>query len=246
MERRSVFLIYTLFAALLFCNMGVWFYARPLHARWANIPPVPGHARTVAFGLGDRQFSYRIIGLMLQNFGNTDEHYIPLKDYDFNRIGAWLFLADYLDPVSDFTPTLAAYYFGATQNPADLPPIIDYLEKVGKRPGLEKWRWLAQALYLARFRMHDMNRALELASELAALWQPGRPLWIKQAPVFVMTAAGDKATAYGLMLQILKDEEGKVPRAEINSTIFFICQRILDKNTASGNPLCAANRQFLK
>lgn len=239
-ERRRNHIIYLLFFLALIGNTGLWSHSHYLQSRWDNVPPVPGKAGAQAFGLGDPQFAYRATGMMLQNIGSTGAHYVPLKDYDYDKVGQWLFLADYLDPRSDFVPNLAAYYFSATQNPKQLPPIVDYLALAGSHDDGtgEKWRWLAQAVYLARWREGDMKRSLELAQELAAKYRPGRPLWIKQMPVFVMTAAGDKKSAYELMLAILKEEEGHAPAPEINSTIIFICQRILDKQEAAGNQLC--------
>jgi hypothetical protein len=233
-------ILYVFFLLMLVCNVMLWVYSHRQYARWANVPPVPDKSGIVSFALGDRQLAYRSTGLMLQNLGNTGADNEPFQNYDYGRIGKWLELGDRLDSRSDHLPFLAAFYFGATQNPAQLPPIVDFLAKAGRRDdgAGEKWRWLAQAVYLARWREHDMGLALQLAQELAEKWHPGRPLWIKQMPAFVMTAAGDKKTAYGLMLRILKEEQGKVQQAELNNTMIFICQRILDKEEAVNNELC--------
>lgn len=234
--------LYVLFTAVLFINTAIWFHARHLHARWGNVPPVPSYSGAMAFGLGDGQSAYRTIGIMMQNLGNSGAYNEPFKAYDYNKVGQWLRLGDRLDPQSNFLPVLAAFYFSATSNPAQLPPIVDYLATVGRRDdgtGI-KWRWLAQAVYLARWKEHDLAKALGLANELATKWRPGRPLWIKQMPAFVMTAAGDKKGAYGLMLEILNEEKGKVQQAELNNTIYFICHSILDPADAADNPLCTS------
>jgi hypothetical protein len=241
MENSRHHILYLFFSLALLCNIGLWTYSREIQARWDNVPPVPAVNGAKAFALSDQQLSYRTIGLMLQNLGNTGGYNVPLKDYDYDKIGKWLALEDKLDPRSDYVPLLAAYYYGATQNPRQLPPIVEYLAAVGRRPenfGGQRWRWLAQAVYLARWREKDLVLALQLAQELAEKWRPGMPLWVKQMPAFVMTATGDKKGAYALMLDILKDEAGKVPQAELNSTILFICQRILDKEEAAANDLC--------
>jgi hypothetical protein len=240
--------IYCLFILTFLCNTIVWFYARHIEARWDNVPPVPSYHGAKAFGLGDGQLTYRFAGLMLQNLGSTGAYNEPLKNYDYDKIGQWLRLADRLDPRSDFMPLLAAFYFGATQDSRQLPPIVDYLATVGRRDdGIgEKWRWLAQAVYIARWRMQDMGKALDLAEELAKQWRPGRPLWIKEMPAFVMTAAGDKTNAYGLMLAVLNEEKGKVPQAELNNTMFFICHSILSPSEADKNPLCTSLSPGLK
>ncbi len=235
-------ILYIFFALTLFCNIVLWFHVRRLEAVWDNVPPVPSYSGAKAFSLGDGQAAYRMIGMMLQDLGNTGAYNEPLKAYDYGKIGAWLQLGDRLDPDSNFLPALAAFYFGGTQNPKQLPVLVDYLATVGRRDdgtGV-KWRWLFQAVYLARWKEHDLPKALGLAKELSTKWRPGRPLWVKEMPAFVMTASGDKEGAYGLMVSILKEEEGKVQQAELNNTIFFICHSILDPADAGKNQLCTS------
>lgn len=240
--------LYLFFSLILFSNITVWCYARHLQARWSNVPPVPSLASAKAFGLGDGELAYRSIGLMLQNLGNSGAYNEPFKNYNYDHIGRWLQLADELDSESDYTPLLAAFYFGATTDPIQLPPIIDYLAMVGRRDaGVgEKWRWLAQAVYLARWKEHNFPKALDLAKELSTKWRPDRPLWIKEMPAFVMTASGDKKAAYALMLAVLNEEKGKVQQAELNNTMIFICRSILDSADAAKNEICTSLPPGLK
>jgi hypothetical protein len=241
--RKRQNLVNILFVLVLALNIGFWFYARPMRPIWDNVPPVPGEKGMAAFALNDRQFGYRLTGFMLQNLGNMGGRATPLREYNYDHIGQWLFLADKLDPVSNFTPLLAAYYFGATQDQRKLGPIIDYLATVGQRPGPDKWRWLAQAVYLARFRVGDMDKALALANTLASLWEPGLPLWMKQMPAFVLEAKGDKKEAYGMMLTILKDQADKMTPQDVNATIGYICEQILSSKEAATDPLCGKDRR---
>ncbi|HTK85500.1 MAG TPA: hypothetical protein VL625_10485 [Patescibacteria group bacterium] len=209
---------------------------------------MPSYSGAKAFGLGDGQMAYRLIGIMLQNLGSTGAYNEPLMAYDYDKIGAWLRLGDRLDPDSNFLPALAAFYFGSIKSPQQLGIIVDYLSDVGSRDdgtGV-KWRWLAQGVYLARWGERDLPKALRLANELSTKWRPGRPLWIKQMPAFIMAASGDKKGAYGLMLAILKEEAGKVQQAELNNTIFFICHNILEPGDAAKNPLCTSLPPGLK
>lgn len=187
---------------------------------------------------GDPQMAYRIYGLMLQNLGDTGGRSTALKDYDYGRLGEWFFLEDSLDERSNYIPMLAAFYFGATQSGEDLVPVIDYLEAAGRHPYEQKWRWLAHAVYLARHGEDNMGRALELANELAALWQPGRPAWMRQMPALILTAEGDRQAAYDIMLGILKSGAEKMDPAEVFYTRDYICNTILSAGEAAANPLC--------
>lgn len=211
---------------------------RDTKAVWGNVPPVPAKSGAAMMALGDAQFSYRMTGLMLQNLGNTGGESKPLYEYDYGRLGQWFMLADSLDPHSNFVPLLAAYYFGGTQKPEQLDPVIDYLALIGQRPDVQKWRWLAQAVYLSRFAQKDLDKAMGLAHLLAAMWIPGRPGWMRQMPSFVALQQGDKRAAYDIIVAVLKDDAAGMHPNEVNFMVDYVCTRVLTAEQAATDPLC--------
>lgn len=235
-KRRAV--IYASFAAILVLQAFLSMAVRDTKAAWANVPPVPSRAGASMTALGDEEMAYRLYGIMIQNFGSTGGLSIPLKDYDYKKLGQWFMLEDSLDPRSNFIPFLAAYYFSATQDPSELGPVIDYLAVAGQHPEPQKWRWLAQAVYLARFRLGDLNKAMDLANDLAALPPEGMPGWARQMPAFIAAAKGDRETAYKMTMNLLKDEGGTLQAAEVNFMVDYICNRLLDKSESAQHPLC--------
>lgn len=241
--RRANLLLSSLFAIAVLAHAAWAFHFYHVQAAWANVPPAPSQDGMTAFALGDRQFAYRVTGVMLQNLGNTGGRAIPLGDYDEKTLGRWFLLSNQMDPVSNFVPMLAAYYFSASQKPEKLGPLVDYLAVAGRQPGKEKWRWMAQAVYIARFRMNDLNRSLQLANELAAMWKPGRPGWMRQMPVFILKAQGDKQAAYDIMIQILKDDGAKMDAAEMNFMVSYICDNLLTPEAARDHPLCKVRKE---
>jgi hypothetical protein len=219
-------------------NILFWFSVRDIQGRWLNVPPVPELKYAEAYGLGDSELSYRMIGLMIQNLGETGGRSISLKDYNYESLSQWFFLEDHLNPRSNFIPYLAAFYFSNIANPEKMRPVIDYLLEVGQRAEGQKWRWLAQAVFLARFKMQDMDRALELAHVLAAVDNPEMPGWARQMPAFVMNAKGEKDAAYALMVEILKSRASELHPNEVTNMRYYICDRLLEKKEAHNNPLC--------
>ncbi len=187
---------------------------------------------------------------MLQNFGDIGGRVTPLYEYDFGKLGQWFYLEDSLDPNSVHIPYIASFYYGGSQNGKELGPVVDYLATIGRRnnetPGYQSWRWMGQAVYLARFRMGDLNLALNLANELAATYKPGMPSWVKQMPAYVLNAKGDKAAAYALMTSVLKDAGPKMQPQEVTSTIYYICHQLLTPDEAAANPLCKTLEDRLK
>jgi hypothetical protein len=234
-EKRAIFAAFWLMMLL---NVAVWWHAQPLRATWGNVPPVPSQASAALMTLGDKQMAYRTYGLLIQNLGDAGGAARAFKDYDYNRLTKWFWLEDYLDPKANFIPALAAYYFSANQDHEAIDPIIDYLAEIGKRPDPQKWRWLAQGVYLARFVQHDYNKALVLANELAALDHPGLPTWTKQMPAFVMMQEGDKEGAYQIMVNILGSQMKSLQQAEVNFMREYICDRILSPEQKETDPIC--------
>lgn len=217
--------------------------SRPLQAVWANVPPVPSVEGAAAFALGDRALAYRMYGIMIQNLGDTGGRVTSLKDYDYDRLGQWFLLEDRMDWRSDFIPLLAAYYFGGTQNAEELGPVIDYLALAGQRTYGQKWRWLAQAAYLARFREEDMDKAMRLATLLSALDVPDMPVWASQMPAIIAGARGDRETALKLTLSVLQDESRNLDPTEVYFMVDYICTRLLDKTETAQYPFCVKDQK---
>ena len=219
-------------------NVIGWLGVRYEQTVWMNVPPAPSPQSAVYAGIGDKQFSYRMIGIMIQNLGDAGGRVVALKDYNYDALTDWFYVEDYLDSHSNYIPYLASYYFAASQDPEKFRPVLSYLEEVGKRPEKQKWRWLAQAAYIARFHLHDYDKALQLANELANLDVKGLPVWAKRMPAFVMTAMGEKQAAYALLIETLKTEGDQMQPTEVNALKYYICQKILEKDEAKRNPLC--------
>lgn len=216
-------------------NLAVWTQTHTVYAKWAGVPPVPSENGAAGFSLGDKQFSYRFMALVLQNLGDTGGNVTPLLQYDYSHLSDWFDLLDGLDPKSTHVPMLAAYYFGGTSDPDQQKYIVDYLTEIGLRPLPGSWRWLARAVFLARFNMKDIELALRLAHKLAALPpDEKRPTWTKQMPAFVLTAMGKKEAARAIMEKIMETETGLHPN-EYNFMRSYIEERLADDPDDDGN-----------
>lgn len=200
-KRRNLFFLILAFAL----NIGFWAGSSDIFAQWDGVPPVPSKAGAVMMGLGDRQFSYRLGAITLQNLGDSGGRVTPMKDYDYKKLGEWFWLLHSLDPASDHVPMLAAYYFGGTRIPSDVAVVVDYLARIGSNPAGQKWRWLVQAVFLARHRLNDPNLALDLAYGLSRmrLVDDVLPGWALQMPAFVLSEKGDRESAQKILKDLL-------------------------------------------
>lgn len=218
-------LVLTLFLILTLCT---WWQTRTIKIKWPGVPPVPTARGATAMTLGDNQFSYRIFALTLQNLGDTGGDVTPLYDYDYQKLKDWFWLAQALDPVANHVPLIAAYYFGAVRKPEDIRVVVDYLAVAGKSNIGEKWRWLAQAVFLARHRLEDKDYALKLAYELADIKSVDRPMpaWTKQMPAFVLKAMGDREAAKDIMVAILTTEGENMHPNEVNFMLSYLQEQL--------------------
>lgn len=240
---RSSLILHIVFIFLLLANFGFWAHARKIHLQWDNVPPAPSIEAAGFSGLGDKEIAYRMAGYMLQNTGNVGGDYQALKNYDYDALGKWFFVGQSLDDRANYIPYLASFYYGSIQDEAvdKLDPVIDYLAAEGQSAHPQKWRWLAQAVYLARFRQQDLPKALKLANTLASL-KTDTPPWARQMPAFVNMAMGNKQASYEIMIRMLATEQDKLDPTEVNAMKVYICERTLSPADAAKNPLCAPEK----
>ncbi len=238
-----LFKAYLLMALSLLVTALLWSYSRDFQTRWSNVPPPPSRANISAAGLGDIQLSYRLYALMIQSMGDTGGRIISFDQYNYDHLTGWLSTISALDKRSSLLPFLAAYYFSNVKDPDKLRAVIKFLAEAGQKPSQtyskqQNWRWLGQAITLARFNLKDKDLALELAYKLAALEEPDMPGWTKQMPAFILNNKGDKEGAYKIMLKILQSNAETLPPEELFFTRDYICTRLQTPKQAQNNPLC--------
>lgn len=234
---------------LLAC-FALWQKTNTVRDNWAGVPPPPDAPRALSYGFGDAQFSYRRIGLMLQNEGDTGGRVTNLRDYNYQILRDWFDLSFELDPRANYIPSLAAYLFGSVKQADHIKHLVDYLAKVGEVDEAQNWRWLSQAVYIARFELDDQPLALKLAYRLAALNQPDMPIWTKQMPAFVMSKTGQKKAGRDLMLTIAATDKS-MAQPDINQTCWYINKHLREPNDRLEDEelyrlICETNQEWKK
>ncbi|NCO02974.1 MAG: hypothetical protein GW903_02145 [Alphaproteobacteria bacterium] len=236
MQKNHKTLYYLIFVFALFLNVSFWVYSKTVQTKWANVPPVPKSESATMMALSDKQLAYRGYNTMLQNIGSTGGYVASLLDYNYADLKQWFFLLDHLDPVSDVTPFLASYYYGAVKDSKKLDHVLDYLAIVGTRDFGNKWRWLGHGVFIARHIQKDNVRALELANILAANQNPDIGIWAKQMPAIIQQSEGNTEEAYKIMINLIQDSSETLHPNEINYMVDYICNTILKEDTTLQKP----------
>ncbi len=222
-------IFFWLFIAFFLLQIFFWKETESTKAHFDIVPPAPNKYVISAASLGDQEFLFRVLAARLQNSGDIFAGFVALSKYDYNRIYQWLTTLDTLNNKSNFTPALAAYYYGQTQNYADTKYIVNYLDEHYERDPNKNWWWLLQAIYLAKNKMQNMDRALDLAYKLSQNKEENAPLWTRQMPAFLHEEMGDGCMAFKIIEKILKESESgakQIKPEDIDFMRHFIKERL--------------------
>ena len=205
---------------------------------WSNVPPPPPQQTQSLIAIGDQQLAYRIYGVMTQNWGDIGGRSIAFREYNYNNLIHWFKSLSLIDQRSSFIPFLASFYFSNVKDKEKLRSVIDFLAQAGLRKGNQNWRWLGQAIALARFNLKDQELALDLAYKLADIDEPNMPDWAKQMPAFILNNQGNKQAAYKVILRLLQSNAETMHPNEVLFMRDYLCTRLQTKQQAAKNPLC--------
>jgi hypothetical protein len=239
---NSFRLVSILLLLAFFTQVFLWSYTRHIQPSWINVPPPPSAIGAAGIGLGDKQLAYRAYGITMQSLGDKNVKSAALSDLNYVRLGKWFDVMDLLEPKSNFMPMMVAYYFASTNDLDQLDPVIEYLRRVGLRDAHmhKKWRWLVNAIFFAKHKQKDTDKALAMAYELSALADKGveLPIWAVNMPAMIKLEQGDKQSAYQMTIRILQDGAEDMHPNEVNFMIDYLCNRILDEAESVNHPVC--------
>jgi len=235
----TAILLFLLTAQFLVWN-GVSFYKKDVKKTYFSgirdikpeleiVPNVPSKEILKAISFGDEQLTFRYNGYMMQFIGDTFGRVTPLKDYNYEKLYRWWLLLDDIDSESNLITYVVGYYWSATQNPErDIPYVVNFLEQHADKHPSEKWWWYSQAAYNAKFKMHDSERALEIAKKLADLPKDlDIPIWTRQLQAFFYEDKGEYKQACDIILNVIQDfGDDKISQGEMNFMYSFIQERL--------------------
>jgi hypothetical protein len=165
---------------------------QPIGAR-ANDLPYPLSARAyVIASLGEPVMAAKLLNLWLQAFDNQPGISIPLHALDYSVVTQWLDTILELDPNGDYPMLAAARVYGSVNDRAKQRAMTDFIfEKFTQDPD-KHWRWLANAVIIAKHELKDMQLALKYAEALAdSTTSENVPYWAKDMKIVVLEDMGE-------------------------------------------------------
>jgi len=211
-------------------QIGYWNHTSAVIPDMGIVDDVPGERTVRALSFGDEEAFFRLLALNIQNSGDTFGRFTPLYKYDFNKLYHWFHLLGGLNNQSNYLASMATYYFSQTQNPDHIHYLVDYLDEFTDGRAKEKWWWVVQAIYLANYKMYDLDRALALAERLRGV--QGIPVWAQQQAAFVRERRGEFGEAAAIIKEILAHKEDYT-LGELRFMEYFMKERINKFNDIS-------------
>ena len=203
------------------------------------IPPVPSFNSVKALSLGDEEFYFRVLGLRIENAGDSFGRFSALKDYDYSKLYQWFKLLDRLNDQSSYIPSLAAIYYSQTQKKEDTKYLVQYLDEFSSRDVDKYWWWMFQASYIASSTLKDYPLSLKLAYKLSKNNNKQAPIWTNQLPAFIESKMGNDCGAFLLISKILQEDETgnkKITAKEMEFMRYFIKQHLNNLKKNNFNP----------
>jgi hypothetical protein len=213
---------YSLLAIFFVLQVAFWQQTHDLKPDLTIVPEPPSSTAASALAMGDDQFMFRYLSIVLQNSGDTWGRMTPLKLYDPKKLSKWFYLMDALDAKSNVMPSMAAYYFSLTQNTPDVRYMANYLYDHSMRDVKTKWWWLLQAMYLANYKLKDKELELKVAKPLMS---EGVPVWAQQMVAVVHEKRGEFEDALHIM-ESIRDNAETLEEKDLKYMQYFVEERI--------------------
>jgi hypothetical protein len=183
----------------------------PPRATARDLPSPPRLAVARIAALGDAPVAARVGTLWLQAFDTQAGISLPLGRLPYDRLVAWLELLLTLEPSAQYPLLLASRWYAEVPDPVRSRQMLDFVSREFAGDPSRRWPWLAQAVYVARHRLHDLPLALEYARALAASPAAGIPDWARQLEIFVLEDMGELEAAKVLLGGLLASGEIRDP-----------------------------------
>lgn len=193
----------------------------------ADLPPAPSLATLRVLALGEPTVLARLVMLWLQAFDYQPGLSIAFRALDYSRLEIWLDRALALDPTLQYPLLAAVRLYGEVADEERQRRMIGFVQRHFAADPARRWPWMAHAVHLAKHRLHDLDLALALAAQLAAVQaDPAIPNWARQMHIFVLEDMGELDSARVLLGGLLDSGEITDPHER-----WFLSQRLHELET---------------
>ena len=157
--------------------------------------------------MGSEQLLGYLLAIRLQLHDNQAGQHFRYSLIDYDVLLDWLELISALNPHSEYAMLLASRIYSQTNDPHRLRQILAFIERRFEQNPQLHWRRLAEASLLAKHRLHDLERALQMAEKIAR--QPASvqmPQWARDFRFLLLGELNEFESAIAIIQALLRSE----------------------------------------
>ena len=172
----------------------------PAVARAQALPSPPPQQLLDLAALGEPETLSRLLMLWLQAFDHQPGLSIPYRELDYDRVIDWLDQIVRLDPRAQYPLLTASRVYSEVPDAGRKRKMLEFVEAEFLLDPDRRWPWMAQAVYVAKHRLNDLDLALRYARVLREHSKPGiTPGWARQMELFILEDMGELEAAKVLL-----------------------------------------------
>ncbi len=161
-----------------------------------DLMPPPATSLLRLASLGEPIALAKILMLQLQAFDYQSGSKVPYKDLDYGIVEDWLPRLLELDPKGQYPLLVASRLYAEVPDEVKARKILDFVYRQYLADPNRRWPWLAQATFLAKHRLKDMNLALKYADALQKYTSAKDiPPWVMTMGIFIREDLDELETA---------------------------------------------------
>ena len=203
----------------------------PPEARIHELPSTPPLAYLKVLDFGDPQFLSRLIVLWLQAHDYQQGVSLSYSEINYERLISWLDASVELDSRHDYPLLLASRVYTMVADSERQKLMLEYVAHAFAERPVQRWRFLAHAVYVARHRLENKNLSLKYARLLREETRQGEvPDWARQMHIFILADMG-KIEAAKVLLGGLHESGELQDEGEYK----YLLKRLQEQEREQGN-----------
>jgi len=188
------------FMLLLALQILLGIHKEPPEARVHELPAAPPADYLKVIDFGDPQFLSRHIVLWLQAHDYQQGVSLSYSEINYERLISWLDKSVVLDSKHDYPLLLASRVYSMVADSERQRMMLEYVAYAFAKQPVQRWRFMAHAVYVARHHLKDKNLALGYARLLREETRASEiPDWARQMHIFILADMGKTEAAKVLL-----------------------------------------------
>ena len=151
-----------------------------------RLPVAPSLSSLPFFMASDQAFSYRIILFWLQQFDVQSGQYVSYKNLNYENLEHWLEVLSKLEPHSQYPILLATRIYTRVADESKKRQMLEFVYQQFLLNPAKNWRWLSEAVVVAKYGLKDLNLAYRFASALHDSSVMIIPQWARDTKKYVI------------------------------------------------------------